>query len=301
MESGSNARSEWGWEVEIPKNPTISSDGNGDYSFSGFLDLSGKDPGGFSDVLEDGSVLSGDAMIGLKLGRQTYRQETNVCSPVKRSRASHNNSLVARCQVEGCDLDLASAKDYHRRHRICADHSKSPKVVVAGMERRLHDLSEFDDRKRSCRRRLSAHNARRRRPQPEDIKIGSTHRRPHMGFLVNRGSISCPNSTPQSGSNFKGGRADMMSSFHGMTPRTVNHDGMFCLEANLSNVMEVHHSFSLEATSSWDFRGHEEPSSFDQFIHGHHIATEPGSMPLDMQSTRNMTQIPHDFDYFCSD
>lgn len=39
---------------------------------------------------------------------------------------------------------------------------------------RLHDLSEFDDRKRSCRRRLSAHNARRRRPQSEDKKFSST-------------------------------------------------------------------------------------------------------------------------------
>ncbi|KAL8189477.1 hypothetical protein R6Q57_029043 [Mikania cordata] len=295
MESGSNARSEWGWEVEIPKNPTISSDENGDYSFSGFLELSGKDPGGFSDVLEDGSVLSGDAMIGLKLGRQTYRQETNVCLPVKRSRASHNNSLVARCQVEGCDLDLASAKDYHRRHRICADHSKSPKVVVAGMERCM-----------ICRNLMIGSAAVvdvSPHIMPKDVghsrstsrSVQHVHRRPHMGFLVNRGSITSPNS---SGSNFKGGRADMMSSFHGMTPRTVNHDG---LETNLSNVMEVHHSFSLEPTSCWDFRGHEEPSSFDQFIHGHHIATQPGSMPLDMQSTRNMTQIPHDFDYFCSD
>ncbi|GFP84460.1 squamosa promoter-binding-like protein 3 [Phtheirospermum japonicum] len=83
------------------------------------------------------------------------------------------------CQVEGCNLDLKSAKDYHRRHRICEGHSKSPKVIVAGMERRFcqqcskfHDLSEFDDKKRSCRRRLSDHNARRRRVQPESVHLG---------------------------------------------------------------------------------------------------------------------------------
>lgn len=39
---------------------------------------------------------------------------------------------------------------------------------------RFHDLSEFDDKKRSCRRRLSDHNARRRRVQPESIQLSST-------------------------------------------------------------------------------------------------------------------------------
>ncbi|KAI3775264.1 hypothetical protein L1987_49835 [Smallanthus sonchifolius] len=316
MDWNLNASSEWGWEIEIPKSLANSSDENGQYSFSGFLDSSGKDRGGFSGMIEEGSVLSGEAMTGLKLGRQTECREKSRAnafpsvpdssySPVKRSRASHQSSVLPRCQVEGCNLDLASAKDYHRRHRICADHSKSPKVVVAGLERRfcqqcsrqvwLHDLSEFDDRKRSCRRRLSAHNARRRRPQSEDNKLGSglTHRRSHMGFLVNRVSMSSTNSTPQSSSNFKGGcAADMMSNgglsdislcFHGIAPRRVNHDG---LEANSSSItaMEVHHSFSLDAASSWGVRGHEEPSSFDQFIHGHNINLMQPGMPLEIQN-----------------
>lgn len=74
------------------------------------------------------------------------------------------------------------------------------------------------------------------------------------------------------------------------------------LEAN-SNAVNVSHSFSLDATSSWGFNGHghdHEPSSFDQFIHGHNIGlTQPG-MPVELQNTRN-TQIipPHDFDCFC--
>lgn len=144
MEWNLNARSEWGWEIEISKSLAISSHENGDYSFSGFLDSSCK------DTMEvEGSALSSEAMIGLKLGRQTYCQEKDstslfplvpesLCSPIiKRSRASYQSSHLPRCQVEGCDLDLASSKDYHRRHRICADHSKSPKVVVAGMERRF--------------------------------------------------------------------------------------------------------------------------------------------------------------------
>ncbi|XP_076955908.1 teosinte glume architecture 1-like [Bidens hawaiensis] len=314
MEWNLNARGWGGWDVEVPKSLAISNDQNGngggaaggDYSFLGFLD---------DEQEEGGLVLSGEAMVGLKLGRQVDGhdkcgikvQEYSSYSPGKRSRASYQSgTLLPRCQVEGCNLDLASAKDYHRRHRICADHSKSPKVVVAGMEcrfcqqcSRLHELSEFDERKRSCRRRLSAHNARRRRPQPEDMKLGSTHRRSHMDFLVNRITrIVSHNTTPQSSSSFKGGLSDISySSFHGITPRRVNsHDG---LEANSSsiNAMEVNHSPALEATSSWGFRGHEEPPSFDQFIHGHNIGLMQPETSLEMQPTRN-TQLPHDFDCF---
>ncbi|GJW30191.1 squamosa promoter-binding-like protein 12 [Tanacetum coccineum] len=232
---------EWNWDNEVPKSLAVSSHENGEY-------LRGEDmERGFSNgIMEEGSVISGEALFGLKLGQETYNQDklrmssiplvtTSLCSPaVKKSRAVYQSSHSSRCQVEGCNLDLVSAKDYHRRHKICADHSKSPKVVVAGLERRLHDLSEFDDRKRSCRRRLSAHNARRRRPQSDD-KFSSSHRRPHMGFFVNGVSTSTPsaNSTPQSSSNFKredvdmissGALSDISSSFHGVAPRLVNQD-----------------------------------------------------------------------------
>ncbi|WOK92699.1 squamosa promoter-binding-like protein 12 isoform X2 [Canna indica] len=39
---------------------------------------------------------------------------------------------------------------------------------------RFHELSEFDQKKRSCRRRLSDHNARRRKPRPNIISFNST-------------------------------------------------------------------------------------------------------------------------------
>ncbi|KAJ9538503.1 hypothetical protein OSB04_031236 [Centaurea solstitialis] len=245
MEWNLNTRSEWEWEVEMPESLV-----NGGCGFLGFEDRGG--------MVEEGSVLSGEAMIGLNLGRQTYDSRDKVrpamgsfpfvsnsssCSPImKRSRALNQSSHSPRCQVEGCNLDLASAKDYHRRHRICSDHSKSATVVVDGMERRfcqqcsrLHDLSEFDDRKRSCRRRLYAHNARRRRPQSEDIQFSSTHRKPRVGFLANHTSIRSQNSSPRSSSMFKDGSVDMMSngtlsnsstSFHGVMPRNVNHENI---------------------------------------------------------------------------
>lgn len=46
-------------------------------------------------------------------------------------------ATVPRCQVEGCHVALVSAKDYHRRHKVCEIHSKAPKVVVLGVEQRF--------------------------------------------------------------------------------------------------------------------------------------------------------------------
>ncbi|KAK2974643.1 hypothetical protein RJ640_020525 [Escallonia rubra] len=79
-------------------------------------------------------------------------------------------ATVPRCQVEGCHVVLVNAKEYHRRHKVCEMHSKAPKVVVLGLEQRFcqqcsrfHAVSEFDESKRSCRRRLAGHNERRRK------------------------------------------------------------------------------------------------------------------------------------------
>ncbi|XWS66424.1 hypothetical protein CRYUN_Cryun05aG0198100 [Craigia yunnanensis] len=80
-------------------------------------------------------------------------------------------SQPPRCQVEGCQVDLSDAKAYYSRHKVCGMHSRSPKVIVAGLEQRFcqqcsrfHQLPEFDQGKRSCRRRLAGHNERRRKP-----------------------------------------------------------------------------------------------------------------------------------------
>ncbi|KAL6661791.1 hypothetical protein ACP70R_001175 [Stipagrostis hirtigluma subsp. patula] len=80
------------------------------------------------------------------------------------------------CQVDDCRADLTSAKDYHRRHKVCEIHSKTTKALVANqMQRfcqqcsRFHPLAEFDEGKRSCRCRLAGHNRRRRKTQPTDV------------------------------------------------------------------------------------------------------------------------------------
>ncbi|XP_031493063.1 squamosa promoter-binding-like protein 14 [Nymphaea colorata] len=137
-----------------------------------------------------------DSLNGLKLGKRTYFQDAGAsggggggvsakskgnfqASPSgsapaatpKRARGLVQSGQPPRCQVEDCKVDLTGAKAYYCRHKVCGVHSKSPKVIVAGIEQRFcqqcsrfHQLSEFDQGKRSCRRRLAGHNARRRKP-----------------------------------------------------------------------------------------------------------------------------------------
>ncbi|KAJ8499993.1 hypothetical protein OPV22_010545 [Ensete ventricosum] len=100
----------------------------------------------------------------------------SASGPPKRARAPANG---ASCSVDGCTTDLSKCREYHRRHKVCEAHSKTPVVVVRGQEQRFcqqcsrfHVLQEFDDVKRSCRRRLDGHNKRRRKSQPDSINSG---------------------------------------------------------------------------------------------------------------------------------
>ncbi|XP_044473334.1 squamosa promoter-binding-like protein 3 [Mangifera indica] len=88
------------------------------------------------------------------------------------------------CQVEKCGADLTDAKRYHKRHKVCEFHSKAPVVIVSGLRQRFcqqcsrfHELSEFDEAKRSCRRRLAGHNERRRKSSAEMIGEVSSSRK----------------------------------------------------------------------------------------------------------------------------
>lgn len=106
--------------------------------------------------------------LGLKL---------NLGGANKRVRSgSPGTASYPMCQVDNCGEDLTRAKDYHRRHKVCEAHSKASKALVGDqMQRfcqqcsRFHPLPEFDEGKRSCRRRLAGHNRRRRKTQPEDV------------------------------------------------------------------------------------------------------------------------------------
>ncbi|GMY14131.1 SPL9 [Fagus crenata] len=134
---------------------------------------------------------SSDSLNGLKFGRKIYFEDGPGAptkpgdgpgsTPPKKVRGSSGGGGVVggqppRCQVEGCKVDLSDAKAYYSRHKVCGMHSKSPKVIVAGLEQRFcqqcsrfHQLPEFDQGKRSCRRRLAGHNERRRKPPPGSL------------------------------------------------------------------------------------------------------------------------------------
>ncbi|KAG0462565.1 hypothetical protein HPP92_021041 [Vanilla planifolia] len=94
------------------------------------------------------------------------------------------------CLVDGCRSDLSNCREYHRRHKVCEVHSKTPIVLVGGQEQRFcqqcsrfHLLAEFDDVKRSCRKRLDGHNRRRRKPQIDPINPGNLYPSSHgTGF-----------------------------------------------------------------------------------------------------------------------
>ncbi|KAE8662507.1 Squamosa promoter-binding-like protein 8 [Hibiscus syriacus] len=118
------------------------------------------------------------ARIGLNLGGRTYfssAEDDFVNRLYRRPRPGDLSSTNSpRCQAEGCHADLTHAKHYHRRHKVCEFHSKASTVMAAGLTQRFcqqcsrfHLLSEFDNGKRSCRKRLADHNRRRRKSQQQ--------------------------------------------------------------------------------------------------------------------------------------
>lgn len=124
----------------------------------------------------------GGGRIGLNLGHRTYFSSGDglaIDRLFARSRGVYSLSHhPPRCQAEGCEADLSSAKHYHRRHKVCEFHSKASVVIAGGLQQRFcqqcsrfHVLAEFDEAKRSCRKRLADHNRRRRKPQLQATTI----------------------------------------------------------------------------------------------------------------------------------
>ncbi|GMN50766.1 hypothetical protein TIFTF001_019921 [Ficus carica] len=98
----------------------------------------------------------------------------------RRGGSGAGGSTRPSCQADGCRVDLTDSKHYHRRHKICEHHAKATVVLVSGQQQRFcqqcsrfHELSEFDDTKRSCRRRLAGHNERRRKSSSDLHREGS--------------------------------------------------------------------------------------------------------------------------------
>ncbi|ONK70560.1 uncharacterized protein A4U43_C05F34970 [Asparagus officinalis] len=117
-------------------------------------------------------VGAGSRPIGLNLGHRTYFSSCDALAIDRLLMGRLHNQHQPRCQAEGCKADLSGAKHYHRRHKVCEFHSKATVVIAGGTQQRFcqqcsrfHVLAEFDESKRSCRKRLADHNRRRRKPQ----------------------------------------------------------------------------------------------------------------------------------------
>ncbi|XP_050270745.1 squamosa promoter-binding-like protein 16 [Quercus robur] len=163
------------------------------------IELEPKEDSSLASLVDSSSLAGqknrgGGLMVDLKLGRISDLEErsaaglkdlgasTMVSSPSgssKRARVLGGTQSVS-CLVDGCKSDLSNCRDYHRRHRVCERHSKTPAVIVGGKEQRFcqqcsrfHSLGEFDEVKRSCRKRLDGHNMRRRKSQSESLYLSS--------------------------------------------------------------------------------------------------------------------------------
>lgn len=100
-----------------------------------------------------------------------YAQATSEQTP-RISRPRHYRK--DHCQAKGCAADLRHLPWYNRRNHICTEHKSATSFVrlasPIGQRVRFcqrcgvaHALSNFDGEKKSCRKLLQRHNARRRK------------------------------------------------------------------------------------------------------------------------------------------
>ncbi|KAF8091716.1 LOW QUALITY PROTEIN: hypothetical protein N665_0437s0004 [Sinapis alba] len=145
-----------------------SSPPKGDFSFDPKL---GRNTGNSSSSSAFGNR---EQVISLsKLKESAFEASRSSSGSSKRTRG---NNQIPICLVDGCDSDFSNCREYHKRHKVCHVHSKTPVVTINSYKQRFcqqcsrfHALEEFDEGKRSCRKRLDGHNRRRRKPQPDHI------------------------------------------------------------------------------------------------------------------------------------
>lgn len=89
-------------------------------------------------VVEDEELNGEEAgSLNLKLGGHVYPVTDGDAKSGKKTKIAATPSNRALCQVEDCKTDLSSAKDYHRRHKVCDMHSKASKALVGNVMQRF--------------------------------------------------------------------------------------------------------------------------------------------------------------------
>nr|XP_043605930.1 squamosa promoter-binding-like protein 7 isoform X2 [Erigeron canadensis] len=114
-----------------------------------------------------------------ELDAQLAAEEEERQAVAKKKKRTATNGSGSRCQVPGCEVDISELKGYHKRHRVCLTCATASCVFLDGTNKRycqqcgkFHVLSDFDEGKRSCRRKLERHNNRRRRKSSESKGSG---------------------------------------------------------------------------------------------------------------------------------
>ncbi|KAJ6749728.1 hypothetical protein OIU85_000369 [Salix viminalis] len=140
--------------------------------------------------------------VGAPAKRGTGSSSSGSGSGSSRKAQGGQHQQPPRCQVEGCKVDLSDAKTYYSRHKASVVVTETTEQLLIGYanDRRFvpaqlknsidrkgvlnvpnprfkfHLLPEFDQGKRSCRRRLAGHNERRRKP-PSGSVLSTRHGR----------------------------------------------------------------------------------------------------------------------------
>ncbi|KAH6816544.1 hypothetical protein C2S51_021364 [Perilla frutescens var. frutescens] len=127
-----------------------------------------------------------------ELDKKLEEEEESALPGKKRTRmvrATGGGGGPLLCHLPGCEADISQLKGYHKRHRVCLNCAHAAAVVLDGESKRycqqcgkFHLLSNFDEGKRSCRRKLEKHNDRRRRKSNESK--GGTDKEPQQVVFV---------------------------------------------------------------------------------------------------------------------
>ncbi|MCL7039065.1 hypothetical protein MKW94_027225 [Papaver nudicaule] len=131
-----------------------------------------KTEGGFTQktvkLVDDDDHGEEEVRLGIGFADDKQKKGKRSCSNERIGASSPSPC----CQVGKCMTDLT--KPYHKKNKVCEFHSKASVVDLAGRHQRFcqqcsrfHEVSEFDETKRSCRKRLAGHNERRRNKPSE--------------------------------------------------------------------------------------------------------------------------------------
>ncbi|KAL4420829.1 hypothetical protein ABPG75_010485 [Micractinium tetrahymenae] len=102
-------------------------------------------------------------------GRPAASHVSQLQAPEFAQHASVDCAPAPNCRVPGCRVELIDGEAFYRRYRVCKQHSMEATVqLAAGLARfcqqcaRFHNVSEFDEQRRSCRNALARHRRKRR-------------------------------------------------------------------------------------------------------------------------------------------